>query len=120
MSRPDVRTRRIYDDPGPDDGARILVDRLWPRGVSKEAAALDAWAKELAPSDELRRWFDHDSGKWEAFRTRYADELAEKRDLVESTILAREGTVTLLYATTDVEHNNAVALKEHVEGLVEG
>ena len=114
-----VRTKRIYEPAESADGARVLVDRLWPRGVSKEDASLDEWARELAPSDELRTWFDHDPAKWDAFVRRYHEELAGERDLVASSVLDREGTVTLLYAASVTEHNNAVALRAYVERLAE-
>lgn len=112
-----LKTKRIYDEPSPDDGARVLVDRLWPRGVSKEAAALDEWAKELAPTDELREWYDHDPDRWEGFKERYEEELDERRDAIESAILDRSGTVTLLYAARDTERNNAVVLKAYADRL---
>lgn len=112
-----VRTKRIYDEPAPADGHRVLVDRLWPRGVSKDDAALDEWAKELAPSDELRDWFDHDADRWGGFQRGYREELDGKRERVASTILDRPGTVTLLYAASDTEHNNAVVLREYAEEL---
>jgi len=113
---PMIRTKRIYEEATPDDGARILVDRLWPRGVSHEDAALDAWAKSVAPSDELREWFDHDPERWAEFERRYHAELAEKRTVLEEELLdvAGERDVTLLYATTDTEHNNAVALRSYL------
>jgi uncharacterized protein YeaO (DUF488 family) len=111
-----IRTKRIYEEPRPEDGTRILVDRLWPRGVSKEEATLDEWLKEIAPSDNLREWFDHDSGRWEEFVSRYHDELADREAEIERLrSLAQEETVTLLYAATDTQHNNAVALKRHLE-----
>lgn len=114
-----VRIKRIYDDPSPDDGTRVLVDRLWPRGVSKEEAKLDRWLQEIAPSEELREWFDHDPDKWPAFERGYRAELARKDDLVdELRELATVGTVTLLYAASDREHNNAVVLKDVVQQAI--
>lgn len=111
-----IQLKRAYDDPSPDDGTRVLVDRLWPRGVSKEEAALDAWLKEIAPSDELRQWFDHDPEKWDEFCRRYHDELDAKDKLVDSLCgEADEGPLTLVYAAKDREHNNAVALKVYLE-----
>lgn len=109
--------KRAYEDPGRSDGQRILVDRIWPRGASKEALKLDEWMKDIAPSDELRDWFDHDPDKWEEFRTRYADELDEKDDAV-SALRERldESRVTLVYGAKDKKHNNAVALKAYLEG----
>lgn len=112
-----IRTRRVYEAPADDDGFRVLVDRLWPRGVSREDAALDRWMKEIAPSDELRAWFDHDPERWDEFRARYARELAEKAE--EIGFLrekAGEGPLTLVYAAKDTEHNNAVALAAYLTG----
>jgi len=108
-----VRIKRVYDPPAASDGRRVLVDRLWPRGLSKEQAAVDLWAKEVAPSDGLRRWFGHDPQKWGEFRSRYLDELEGAAERVrELRALAREGVLTLVYAAKDEEHNNAVVLKE--------
>jgi uncharacterized protein YeaO (DUF488 family) len=108
-----VKIKRIYEEPDPQDGLRLLVDRLWPRGLSKERARVDRWLKEIAPSDELRRWFGHDPSRWQEFRTRYRDELEGRRPLLdEISELARKGPVTLLYAAHDEERNNAVVLKE--------
>lgn len=112
-----IRTRRAYEEPGPEDGARVLVDRYWPRGVAKEELELDDWMKEVAPSDELRSWFDHDSEKWEAFRERYHRELDEDGgEAVERLLEAhrRAGTLTLVYGARDTEHNNAVALRDYL------
>lgn len=107
-----IKIKRVYDDPSDDDGTRVLVDRLWPRGVSKEAAQLDRWLRDIAPSEELRQWFDHDPDRWTAFERGYRAELRRNADLVgELRELATEGTVTLLYAAADREHNNAVVLK---------
>lgn len=108
-----VRIKRVYDEPAAEDGQRILVDRLWPRGISKDKAHIDEWLKEIAPSDELRKWFGHDPARWEEFRERYRQELEAKAELVAGLReLAAEGTVTLLFAAKDEEHNNAVVLKE--------
>ncbi len=108
-----IRIKRIYDPPAPDDGRRVLVDRLWPRGIAKDEARLDEWLKELAPSDELRKWFGHDPAKWDEFRARYRTELKSRPELlVQLRAAANKGTVTLLYAAKDTEHNNAVVLKE--------
>ena len=108
-----LKIKRIHDEPDPGDGLRLLVDRLWPRGLSKERARVDRWLKEIAPSDELRRWFGHDPAKWPEFRTRYLDELKARRPLLdEVSHLAKKQLVTLLYAARDEEHNNAVVLKE--------
>ncbi|RQW77308.1 MAG: DUF488 domain-containing protein, partial [Geobacter sp.] len=108
-----VAIKRIYDPPAPDDGWRVLVDRLWPRGISREAAQIDNWLKDLAPSDALRKWFGHDAEKWEEFRTRYRKELKPHRELLERLRHeAEKGRITLLFAAKDTEHNNAVVLKE--------
>jgi len=108
-----IRIKRIYDPPEPDDGKRLLVDRLWPRGVARETARLDGWLKELAPSDELRKWFGHDPARWDEFRARYRSELQAQTGLLAGLrATAKKGTVTLLYAAKDTEHNNAVVLKE--------
>jgi len=111
-----VKIKRIYEEPDPKDGLRLLVDRLWPRGLSKEKAHVDRWLKEIAPSDELRHWFGHDPAKWQEFRTRYRGELAATRPLLDEIAeLAHKEPVTLLYAAKDEEHNNAVVLKELLE-----
>ena len=108
-----VRLKRAYEPAEPADGYRVLVDRLWPRGVAKDAARLDEWARELAPSDELRRWFGHDPAKFAEFRRRYRAELAAREEkLRELRRRARRGTVTLVYAARDPEHNDAVVLAE--------
>lgn len=110
-----VRTKRIYEAPEPEDGTRILVDRLWPRGVSKEEAQLEDWMKDIAPSDELREWFDHDPDRWDEFRERYRDELDDRPERVQDLLeYARSGTLTLLYAATDKEHNNADVLADYL------
>jgi uncharacterized protein YeaO (DUF488 family) len=108
-----VRLKRAYEPPSPEDGTRILVDRLWPRGVRKADAAIDYWAREIAPSTELRKWFDHDPERWQEFRRRYrteirghAEELERLRDLVHG------GTVTLVFGARDELHNDAVVLRE--------
>ena len=111
-----IRLKRAYDEPTKQDGLRILVERLWPRGVSKEKAAVGLWLKDLAPSTELRKWFNHDPEKWDEFRKRYRAELAQKGDLL--TLLKHrttEGTVTFVFAAHDEQHNSAVVLKEFVE-----
>jgi uncharacterized protein YeaO (DUF488 family) len=108
-----IAVKRAYDPPTESDGVRVLVDRLWPRGVTKAAAKIDRWMKDLAPSGELREWFGHDPARWEEFRRRYHKELAGQADaLAELRKLARGGTVTLVYAARDTEHNDAVVLKE--------
>lgn len=111
-----IRIKRVYDPPAADDGWRVLVDRLWPRGVVKDAAQIDEWLKVIAPSDELRKWFSHDPAKWEEFRCRYREELQREKALLERlSRKARQGTVTLLFAARDEEHNNAVVLRELLE-----
>lgn len=111
-----IKIKRIYQEPDPRDGLRLLVDRLWPRGIAKEQARVDRWLKEIAPSAELRRWFGHDPAKWEEFRDCYLGELKERRSLLDEIVRqAREETVTLLYAARDEEHNNAVVLKKLLE-----
>ena len=112
-----IRLKRVYEPASGEDGYRVLVERLWPRGVSKPRAALDAWCKDLAPSPELRVWFGHDPSRWEAFIARYREELLGREDLMAS--LARKsarGTVTFVYSSHDPDHNNAVALKRFIEG----
>ncbi len=116
-SAPKIGVRRVYDPPLPDDGLRVLVDRLWPRGLSKAAAQVELWLKEIAPSDELRRWFGHDPERWEDFKSRYFSELrqnesglAELRSKVEDS-----PRITLLFAAKDTQFNNAVALKEFLQ-----
>jgi uncharacterized protein YeaO (DUF488 family) len=115
--RLDVRVRRVYDQPSPDDGQRLLVDRLWPRGLSKEHARVDQWLKDVAPSTELRRWYGHEPERFAEFRRRYASELREP-DRAEALMrlyrAARQGTVTLLTATKDAEHSQAALLAERL------
>ena len=111
-----IRIKRIYEEPSADDGLRVLVDRLWPRGISKARAQVDRWEKDIAPSTELRHWFGHDPAKWEEFLQRYRAELEDKKELLSQLREeADERTVTLLYAAKDEEHNNAVALKRYIE-----
>ncbi|MGE5190182.1 MAG: DUF488 domain-containing protein [Gemmatimonadota bacterium] len=115
-----IRVKRVYDPPARSDGERILVDRLWPRGITKGEARIDAWRRDIAPTGPLRQWFSHDPRKWDAFRARYRGELeaAGMGDALGAIARrARSGTVTLLYAARDATHNNAVALKEILEGL---
>lgn len=112
-----VHLKRAYDPPAPADGGRVLVDRLWPRGVSREQLRVDAWLRDLGPSDALRRWFGHDPARWEEFRRRYRTELAAKRALLDLLAgYARGGTLTLVYGARDPEHNQAVVIKELLEG----
>jgi uncharacterized protein YeaO (DUF488 family) len=109
----DVRTKRIYEEAEPGDGYRILIDHIWPRGISKQRARLDEWAPELAPSDELRKWFDHLPAHYETFAFRYGHELSTKSTrLEELRRRAATGPLTVLYAARDQEHNNAVVLAE--------
>jgi uncharacterized protein YeaO (DUF488 family) len=109
----DVRFKRAYEPPERSDGYRVLIDRMWPRGVSKEQAQLDEWARELAPSSELRRWFGHDPARFAEFRRRYLDELKTQQEkLRELRRRAHEETLTLVYGARDTEHNDAVVLAE--------
>jgi uncharacterized protein YeaO (DUF488 family) len=111
-----IQIKRVYEPPAPEDGARFLVERLWPRGIKKEALHPDGWLKEVAPSAELRRWFGHDPARWEEFQRRYAAELESKPEALQPIReAARRGNVTLLYSARDTEHNNARALKAYVE-----
>ncbi len=111
-----IKLKRAYEEPESGDGTRVLVERLWPRGVKKENLKLDAWAKDVAPSDALRRWFAHDPAKWDEFRKRYFAELDARPDAVsEIAKQARRGTLTLVYSAHDTEHNNAVALKDYLQ-----
>ncbi len=115
-AEPRVRLRRAYEPPGPDDGQRALVDRLWPRGVTKASLRLDAWMRDVAPSDELRRWFGHDPARWQEFARRYRRELAAHPDVLAPLLeAARRGPVTLVYGARDQEHNEAVVLKQVLE-----
>ena len=115
----DVRIKRIYEKPAGSDGTRVLVDRLWPRGVSKEGAAIAQWFREIAPSTELRRWFNHDVARWNAFRQRYAAELdAKDAPLEELRGLARAGRLTLVFAARDEQHNDAVVLRDVLLGTM--
>jgi uncharacterized protein YeaO (DUF488 family) len=109
----DVRAKRAYDPAEAGDGYRVLIDHVWPRGVTRERARLDQWARELAPTDELRKWFDHDPARFAEFRRRYRDELAEHSErLDELRRRAASGPLTIVYAARDREHNNAVVLSE--------
>jgi len=108
----EVRVKRVYDPKAPGDGLRVLVDRLWPRGMTHEEAAIDLWLKDVAPSAELRHWFGHDPGRWPEFQERYRAELAGNKTLDElRAVLAQPKPVTLLFGAKDTEHNNAVALQ---------
>ncbi len=113
----EIRLKRAYEKPASDDGTRVLVERLWPRGLAKERALLDLWIKDVAPSTDLRRWFNHDPAKWQEFEKRYRAELRQKNDEVEDLRRkCRRGTVTLVYAARDELHNGALVLKDYLEG----
>jgi uncharacterized protein YeaO (DUF488 family) len=111
-----VTLKRAYDPVAAADGTRLLVERLWPRGLSKDTLKLDGWIREVAPTTELRKWFGHDPAKWRQFRIRYFRELDSQPESWRSILsLARRGTVTLVYSSHDEEHNNAVALREYLQ-----
>lgn len=111
-----IQVKRIFEKKSPHDGLRFLVDRLWPRNVSKVEAQLDAWQKDVGPSDHLRKWFSHDPAKWPEFQQKYFSELDQRQEAWKSIFeAAQQGTVTLLYSSRDTEHNNAVALKSYLE-----
>ncbi len=111
-----IYTKRIYETPTDDDGYRILVDQLWPRGMKKEAARIERWLKDIAPSTELRKWYQHDPKKWTEFRRRYFEELDQHPEIVIELIkLAKERKITFLYSSTETRLNNASALKEYIE-----
>jgi uncharacterized protein YeaO (DUF488 family) len=112
-----IQLKRAYEKPSRDDGLRILVERLWPRGLTKESAAVDLWLKEVAPSSELRKWFAHDPAKWEQFQKRYWKELEQQEEAVQLLQQkSQQDTITLVYAARDEEHNGALALKQFLEG----
>ena len=111
-----IKLKRVYESPAKQDGKRILVERLWPRGISKEKAAVDLWMKEIAPSPALRKWFGHDPAKWAEFRKRYQAELDKKSDVCDKLKSEAKGhATTFVYAAHDEEHNAALALKEYLE-----
>ncbi len=111
----EIRVKRIYEPPESADEYRLLVDRIWPRGVSKARASIDAWMREVAPSSELRAWFAHDASRWQEFKQRYAVELGTRQDLVAEILsLTRDRPVTLLYSARDPDHNQAVALAAYL------
>lgn len=115
-----IRIKRAYEPASETDGQRILVDRLWPRGISKERAKIDRWARELAPSTALRKWFGHDPAKWAEFQKRYKKELlANGEALREITGIAQSSTVTLIYGARDLQHNEAVVLQDVIEAIVD-
>lgn len=111
-----IQVKRVYEPAGPDDGTRILVERLWPRGMKKASFQMHTWQKDVAPSDGLRRWFHHDPKKWDEFRRRYGGELDARPETWEPILeAARHGRVTLLYSAQNTQHNNAVALRDYLE-----
>jgi uncharacterized protein YeaO (DUF488 family) len=113
-----IQVKRIYDPPAPADGHRVLVDRLWPRGITRARAALDLWLQDIAPSPELRQWYGHDPARWGEFQVRYRKELEERPEAVATLReLARRGPLTLLFAARDVERNSAVLVKRFLEDL---
>jgi uncharacterized protein YeaO (DUF488 family) len=113
VSKERVRIKRAYEAPSADDGTRVLIDRLWPRGIGKAEGAVDHWMKEIAPSTELRKWFGHDPARWEEFQRRYRSELKDHRDELDRLReLARRGVVTLVYAARDELRNDAVVLRD--------
>jgi uncharacterized protein YeaO (DUF488 family) len=112
-----VKLKRAYESPSPEDGSRILIDRLWPRGISKKKAALDHWMKEIAPSTELRKWFGHDPARWEEFRRRYAEEVHQNPMLLDQLrSFAQHGPITLVYSAHDQVHNDAIVLRDLLLG----
>ena len=111
-----IKVKRAYDAPSKQDGFRVLVDRIWPRGLKKEGAAIDRWLKAVAPSSELRQWFGHETKKWREFCQRYAAELEDKEDEIRFLKeQSQSGTLTLIFSARDIEHNNAVALKKYLD-----
>jgi uncharacterized protein YeaO (DUF488 family) len=116
-----IKIKRVYQEPSQGDGKRILIDRLWPRGLKKEVAEIDDWIRDIAPSNELRKWFNHDPNKWREFKSRFFLELEGKGELVEKIVkLARKGPVTLLFGAKEERFNNAVALKEYADAKLNG
>lgn len=114
--RPRIQCKRAYEPPAASDGVRVLIDRMWPRGISKQALQLDEWQKELAPSTGLRKWFGHDPAKWDEFKRRYHAELDEQAEAVGQLVeTCRRQTITLVFGARDAVHSNAVALKEYLE-----
>jgi uncharacterized protein YeaO (DUF488 family) len=110
-----IKLKRAYEKPEKSDGSRILVERLWPRGVTKEEADIDLWMKDIAPSAELRKWYSHDVEKWPEFQKRYRKELTANKELVNDLKTRAKKTVTFVYAAKDEEHNSAVVLKDFIE-----
>jgi uncharacterized protein YeaO (DUF488 family) len=111
-----IKLKRVYEKPSSKDGRRILVERLWPRGLTKQRAAIDLWLKDVAPSPELRKWFGHDPDRWEQFQRRYREELRKKKDVIRLLKQnEKQGVVTMVYAARDEEHNGALALKRFLD-----
>lgn len=111
-----IQLKRVYDDAGPHDGERFLVERLWPRGIRKTELRIDGWERDVAPSTELRKWFSHDPNKWDEFQRRYFEQLDTRPESWEPILeAAQHKTITLLYSSHDTEHNNAVALRSYLE-----
>ncbi len=116
-----IQIKRVYEPAAKEDGARFLVERLWPRGMKKEALPMDAWCRDAAPSDDLRRWFSHDPAKWKEFQRRYRAELAGNPAACQPLLdAARLGNITLLYSAHDPKHNNAIVLKSYLEDRLTG
>ena|SRR5271165_3469846 len=112
-----IGLKRVYETPTENDGTRILVERLWPRGVSKEKAAIDLWLKEIAPSPGLRKWYGHETSRWDEFRRRYRAEIEDRSEVLgDLKQLLKDGPVTFVYAAKDELHNSALVLKEYLEG----
>lgn len=110
-----IKTKRVYEPYEPSDGKRFLIDRLWPRGIKKEELKIDGWLRDIAPSDQLRRWFSHDPSKWEEFKKRYLDEIENKSDFKMLLELAKTDDITLVYSSREQVYNNANALKGFIE-----
>jgi uncharacterized protein YeaO (DUF488 family) len=120
LKKPILQVKRVYDPPSNEDGVRVLVDRLWPRGLTKTTAAVDLWLKDISPSVDLRRWFNHDPSRWTEFTRRYAKELEAKKPAVAALAGAvRRGRVTLLFGARDPQHNNATALFSYLTGVLD-
>ena len=113
-----IKLKRVYETVEDDNGYRVLVERLWPRGISKDKASLNEWMKEISPSPELRKWYAHDVEKWLEFKQKYIEELSQKSELVEEILIhSQQGTMTLIYSAHDEQHNSALVLKEYLEGF---
>jgi uncharacterized protein YeaO (DUF488 family) len=114
-----IRLKRVYESPDGNDGIRVLVERLWPRGITKERAAVDLWLREIAPSTGLRKWFGHDPDRWDEFSRRYREELRDHGEAIHTLAeMDREGTVTFVYAAHDEEQNSAALLKQYIEEML--